>query len=186
MKHAAKSMPRGARIDPSELRALGNPLDFIADDHMRQREICVMTEHLAQGEVPDIAQMEELLAFLDHELCSHIEDEDRDLFGLMQRRCPAEDDIDAILPRLRANHDAALKSAARVRRLIARQLANPVGFSDADRKVLATFADHARRHVIVENAVVLPLARARLGARDLDALRLKMLRRRGLDRLLEE
>ena len=52
--------------------------------------------------------------------------------------------------------------------------------------MLTEFASQTRRHLIVENAIILPIARARLDTDDLDALRLGMLRRRGLDRLMEE
>jgi hemerythrin-like domain-containing protein len=50
---------------------------------------------------------------------------------------------------------------------------------------LARFAGHARRHLILENAIILPFARLRLTRHDLETLRLRMMQRRGLDRLME-
>jgi hemerythrin-like domain-containing protein len=56
--------------------------------------------------------------------------------------------------------------------------------SPEDRALLTRYASHSRRHLVLENAIVLPLARARLTRRDLDRMRLAMLHRRGLDRLI--
>ncbi|NIR60715.1 MAG: hypothetical protein GWO02_15015, partial [Gammaproteobacteria bacterium] len=47
-----------------------------------------------------------------------------------------------------------------------------------DRALLAAFANHARRHLIAENAIIMPLARARLSDDDLRTLRAEMRRRR--------
>jgi hemerythrin-like domain-containing protein len=48
------------------------------------------------------------------------------------------------------------------------------------------FAHHARRHLILENAVILPIARARLTEADLNAMKRHMLERRSLKPTLGE
>lgn len=50
--------------------------------------------------------------------------------------------------------------------------------SPDEAQLIAEYANHARRHLIVENAIIVPLARARLTAGDLDTLRLRMQQRR--------
>jgi len=58
--------------------------------------------------------------------------------------------------------------------------------SGDDCALLTNYANQARRHLILENAIVLPLARVRLTDDDLDTLRLRMMQRRGLDSLMEQ
>ena len=55
--------------------------------------------------------------------------------------------------------------------------------SSSFRQALRDLARVTRRHLILENAVLLPLARVRLTDADLVALRQAMLRRRGLQDL---
>lgn len=184
MTSGAKPMPRGLRAGRQGLRNLGNPLDFIAEDHLRHREICAMIDALALAERPDHAAMDEVLEFLEHEFALHVEEEEQDLHVLMRRKCTAEDAIDITLKRLVVIHQEAAKTVVGVRGSLVRALVGKAGFSALDKKALTQFAAQERRHLIVENAILLPLARARLKTRELDELRMKMLRRRGLDKLL--
>lgn len=50
---------------------------------------------------------------------------------------------------------------------------------------MAVFAHHARRHFTLENAAILPIARARLTAEDLRTMKMHMLERRSVKPTLE-
>jgi hemerythrin-like domain-containing protein len=51
--------------------------------------------------------------------------------------------------------------------------------------MLTSFAGHVRRHLVAENAILLPIARARLTRADLARLSAHMRARRGLTQLSE-
>ncbi len=56
---------------------------------------------------------------------------------------------------------------------------------EAQTSVLTRFASHVRRHLAAENAILLPIARARLTRRDLQNLSRQMRARRGLPPVAE-
>lgn len=177
---------RGGHLGPTDLARLGNPLDFIAEDHLRHRQVCATLDALAAAEVQDLGALDAIRSFLLEEFAPHMADEEEDLFPLMRRRCEPEDEIDETLDRLQGDHRGAVAAAPEVMAAVARALSNRGRMDPDDRATLTAFAASERRHMIVENAIVLPLARARLTPGDLATLRLSMLRRRGLDRVLEE
>ena len=166
-------------LSPSDPSLLANPLDFIADDHLRERTICAMLDRIAAGGDDDQA-LEQVRWFLDLELPLHLQDEEEDLFPLMRRRCEPADAIDAVIDRLRVEHRHAQIDTPQIVGIIDAAIVDAGALSAADRAALSSFAAHARRHLIVENAIILPIARARLTSDDLKSLRLRMLQRRGL------
>jgi iron-sulfur cluster repair protein YtfE (RIC family) len=165
---------------------LGNPLDFIAEDHLRERQICALIDGVANAAHADLADVQNILSFLGEELTMHLEDEEAGLFPMMSDKCHAEDDIDSVIERLRSDHAKMGGAVPQVRQSLERLLSGAPPLAEDQRAMLTEFASETRRHLIVENAIILPIARARLDTDDLDALRLGMLRRRGLDRLMEE
>jgi len=176
---------RGDCLSPTDPALLGNPLDFIAEDHLREREICVRLDRIAAAATPDADEIAGVLSYLAGELPLHLQDEEHDLFPLMRRRCPPEDEIGKIIDRLLADHGHAHAQTPRTLAVLGRLLAESRGPTPGETAQLTDFAKHARAHLIVENAIILPIARARLTARDLEALCRGMLGRRGLDRLME-
>jgi len=166
-------------LQPADLRRLANPLDYIADDHLRERTVCAMLDRIAVGDEDDQA-FEQVRWFLDRELPLHLQDEEEDLFPMMRRRCEPVDEIDAVIERLRAEHRHAQTDTPEIVGIIDDAMVGAGAVSAADRAALSSFAAHARRHLIVENAIILPIARARLTGDDLKNLRLRMLQRRGL------
>jgi hemerythrin-like domain-containing protein len=180
MSRQGSGTARGEHLGPTNPRLLGNPIDFIAEDHMRERAICAMIDKIAAAEQPDRDDCDHVLAFLREELPLHLADEDEDLFPMMRARCEPDDEIDIIIDRLQSDHGHALTDTPDVVALLRRGSELP----DDGRARLTDFATHSRRHIIVENAIILPIARARLSKDDLDIMRLHMLKRRGLDRLL--
>jgi hemerythrin-like domain-containing protein len=103
-----------------------------------------------------------------------------DLFPTLARRSTDEDSIASVLGRIRHDQEQALSLLPSVRGAIANCLDAGADLSSEDREVLARFAAHVRRHLVAENAILLPIARARLTRGDLRRLANHMRLRRGL------
>lgn len=184
MKRQAGITSRSDCLSPTDPVLLGNPLDFIAEDHLRERQICALIDGIAATEHPDIPDIENVLSFLGEELEMHLQDEEAGLFPIMLEKCDAEDDIDSVIGRLREDHARMCEVVPMVRQGLRELLPGGRKLEPGAREMLTAFANDTRRHLIVENAIILPIARARLEIPDLDNLRLGMLQRRGLDKLM--
>ena len=185
MTRRAHDPRRGDGLSPTDLRLLGNPLDFLHEDHLREREICVMLDRIASAESPDPDAAAHAAGFLAEELPLHFADEEEDLFPLLRQRCEPEDDIGRALARLTSDHRHSDDDTPALVGLLRRLAEGGAGLTPEERDGMVRYAAPARRHLVLENAIVLPLARVRLPRNDLDRMRLAMLRRRGLDRLME-
>lgn len=185
MNNQARELKRGGCLSPTNPALLSNPLDFIHEDHLREREICVQLDALASAETPDVDVAACILEFLRNELPLHLEDEEDDLFPLLRRGCEPEDEIGKVIERLASDHQHADEDTPQVIADLELLVSKAGDLTDDMRIRFATFAVHARRHLILENAIILPFARLRLTNRDLETLRLRMMQRRGLDRLME-
>lgn len=176
---------RGDCQSPTDLTLLENPLEFIHEEHLRERQICARIDALAGAEAADLATAAGVAAFLRDELPLHLEDEEQDLFPLLLRRCAPEDEIGKAIERLTSDHRHADKDTPRVIADVECLETGDCQLSPEMRARLVRFAAHARRHLILENAIVLPFARLRLTRGDLQTLRLRMMQRRGLDPVTE-
>lgn len=156
-----------------------SPLDFIVAEHFRQRTLCWTIGRIAEAEERDQECVGAVLRFLREDLEPHVIDEEEDLFPLLRRRAEPEDRIEDVLGRLSREHAAARTDAAAIVAGLSRP--GTGRFSEALRDLLNRFGANERRHLIVENAIVLPLARARLKADDLRSLGRRMAARRGVD-----
>ena len=171
---------RGDCLAPTDFSLLANALDFIHEDHLRQREICAALDRIAHANDPDAGDIACVTGFLTDELPLHLEDEESDLFPLLKRRCTPEDEIGKAIGRVLVDHARAKAGAGRVidvLEMLARGKARPSGDQSA---ALTAHAAAARRYLILENAIILPFARLRLTAQDLETLCLRMRARRGL------
>ena len=169
----------------SDQAPLSSPLDIIAKDHLRERDVCAALDRIATAETPERDSLAACIRFLAQDLPLHLRDEEEDLFPLMRRRCSADDNIEAVIARLCSDHDHATIDTPRLVELLQvlqgeRRSANP-----DEREVVRSYATHARRHLILENAIILPLAKKRLSRDDLETLRIRMLQRRGIDPMKE-
>jgi len=164
---------------------LSDPLEQIASEHLQQREVCNSLDRLAGLERPDPELAAGLLSYFESLLPRHVHDEEDGLFPLLRRRSEPGDDINDTLDRLVGNHSESLKLAVEVRGIV-QAMANDNVLPDAiGVAALVGYAAHERRHLIVENAIVLPLARARLTDDDLAVLRAGMDQRRAEDSVKE-
>jgi hemerythrin-like domain-containing protein len=126
-----------------------------------------------------------VLGFVNEELSAHLQDDAEDLFPLLSRRCTAEDGIGHAIARICTDLEEASRLLPGLRAALARCLDTGSQLSTEDRQVLTRFAGHVRRHLAAENAILMPIARARLTRRDLQMLSSHMRSRRGLATVAE-
>lgn len=182
MNNRGRDLKRGDCLSPTNPALLENPLDFIHEDHLREREICALMDALAASGTPDTDAAARILAFLRNELPLHIADEEEDLFPLLIRRCESEDDINRAIARLSDDHQHAEQDTPLVLDIVDSIISRPGPVPDGEKIILTRYAAQARRHLILENAIILPFARLRLAKDDLEMLGRRMRRRRGLGR----
>lgn len=176
---------RGDGLSPTDLRQIGDPLDFIAADHLRIRAMCGELDRLAGAAHLTADEAAAMLSFLTEELPLLVADEDEDLLPLLMRRSMPEDDMPRLKLRLDQEHTRIVANLPEVIGTFERLAETGGAIDDLLVYRLSDFAGHMRRHLILENAILLPFARLRLTASDLETLTRRMLARRGLDRLME-
>ncbi|MDO9222091.1 MAG: hemerythrin domain-containing protein [Caulobacter sp.] len=176
--------PRQAHdgIEPISPELMATPLDFFFAEHFRHRQLCALIDRLSTTTFFDPGPITAVIDFLRFEAPIHIIDEEEDLFPLLRRRCLAEDEVEGVLGLLSAEHKADGVLGRTVRGYLERCLATRAapGGSLEGRRDLAAFATQERRHLALENAVVLPIARQRLTPEDLSALGRRLAARRGM------
>ncbi len=170
-----------AHRDSSDPDSLGDPLEFIRDDHARQLRMCnlldAFTEKLELEPVMPLASA--LLEYLTGDLPLHTEDEEQDLRPVLEQRCEPEDNLDEVLKQLTREHELNRDLVSfMIEDLEAladgRTLSNPVRLM----MNVKEFSETQRQHVTWEERVLLPLARQRLTADDLAAIGRNMAARR--------
>ena len=183
-----KREPLVLELIPENL--LREPIEYIFADHYRMRQIIATMDRFliegiyAQAPVDDdvIADMAVIEAYLRTELPPHIADEEEDLFPCLQRRSPGDHEMRQILDTLHQEHE---EDFALLPSLIAGHedllAARPVAARELFETSVVRFVETQRRHVIWENNIVLPLARRRLSAEDMEKIGRKMAARRGLE-----
>ncbi len=156
-----------------------DPLAYIAAEHHGQRALCNLMEDLAgaPGFQPGIARA--VLRYLGQDFLRHVRDEENDLFPLLRQRCLPEDEIETVLGRLHAEHKDENWLAGDVESQLMLALDRNVPTIDtALRERLFQHARSLRRHLALENSIILPLARARLTRDDLATMSAAMQARR--------
>ena len=178
--------PNRKYLTAADIARLGDPLDLIKEDHFRLRHVCALLDAVSGLPSKEPGDIDEARQFLSEELAFHIADEETDLFPMLRARCALEDDVGPILDKLMTEHSEVMNSAAACLEILDRQSATENTMQKEDVDVLRGFAAEKRRHLIVENAILIPLAHARLNRKDLLEMLTHMLQRRGFGRLLEE
>ena len=152
----------------------------MAEDHLRERRFCDVLDGLATADSLDRPAASRSLRFLTEELDVHLSDEAEDLFTLLERRCTEEDAIDSAIGRIRADQMEVIRLLPEVCAILRGCLETGADLTADGRATLTRFAGHVRRRLVAENAILLPIARARLTRADLRTLSRAMLSRRGL------
>lgn len=179
---AATTRWKPGSIEPSPPELLKEPLEFLFAEHYRHREMCKILEFLAATPTFDAALIATTDNFLRRDLALHVMDEEEDLFPLLRRRCEPEDDIEDVLVRLSADHamDQQLARAVLGVFAIALERQAPLATLPGAPEALLKLARQEKGHMALENAIVLPIARRRLHATDLEALSIRLAARRGV------
>lgn len=143
-------------------------LDFILYEHLRHREMCEALDRLADAERFDREEVGRLAEFIRSDLSSHVCDEEEVFFPMLRKRCLPEDEIVVALDRMNREHeeDRALSAEVRLVLLAAVTESRPPSSIAGGAEALRRFAKNQRRHMTLENAVLIPLARRRLTAED--------------------
>lgn len=160
---------------------LKTPLAYILADHHRQRELFSLCDELAASNVFDAMLAGTIATFLETEMELHVVDEEEDLFPMLRRRLLPGDDVERIMGLLSGEHAADEALAQEIVRGLRHGIETKAATTDpALCNALLTFADRQRRHLAVENAIIIPLAARRLSKKDTADLGRRMAVRRGI------
>ncbi|MDP3370738.1 MAG: hemerythrin domain-containing protein [Brevundimonas sp.] len=175
-------MSQPPRIEPLPAGLVHEPLNWLFAEHYRHRQLCQLIERVGTATLLLDEEAEEILAFLRHDMPLHVIDEEDDLFPLLRRRCQPADELDAVLGALAAEHRDDLEHARALIAVLQQALIDgqAPGHDLETRRLFTDFALHERRHIALENAVVLPIARLRLTTVDLRSLSTRLAARRGV------
>lgn len=156
---------RGTRAATPSLGPADSPLEALREMHFLQRQICRDMETLAETKTarPELALA--VLTNLCRDLPLHHADEDEGLFPLLRERALEEDEIAPLLTRLSADHAAIATALPPLLDALA-CMADGALPAPEDRTALRALAQIKRRHMTVENAIILPLSQIRLTVAD--------------------
>lgn len=166
---------RGVRpVPPSDA------IEFLLSEHLNHRRMCRALEDLSVAQDFDALRITALVDFIRFDLTLHVIDEEEDVFPLLRRRCLPEDEIEQILDRLAGEHaqDKTLSERARDVLNACLIVRRPPHAIEGGAETLRAFAHHERRHLALENAVIVPLARRRLSMADIEMLGRRFVARR--------
>jgi hemerythrin-like domain-containing protein len=154
-----------------------SPIDYFFAEHHRQRQAAAMLIMIAEGE-RDEAGIERLTEFLETAFAQHIVEEETALFPWLRSVCLPEDDIESLLSRLALEHGQDEEVGDEVLEIL-RTIAGPGSLGAKEKGRLRYFAEHLRRHIALENGVLLPIARARITSETESALVARLIGLRG-------
>jgi hemerythrin-like domain-containing protein len=145
----------------------------IAHAHSVQVQMCDAMERIADGLPDDVDRRlcASVASCLQFDLPLHHHDEETALFPLLRFRAEPADGIAEILDRLASEHSSDTDFASEIAESLEQlgqggRVANP----DMLGYMLRGFFERYRRHVHWENTLVMPVARVRLTAEDLESL----------------
>lgn len=168
------------RDDGARRASPHDPIEFVLSEHLNHRRMCRALERLASSAEFDAARITTLLDFVRFDLTLHVIDEEEDFFPMLRRRCLPEDEVADVLDRLTLEHAEDKVLSVRVRDVLNACLImrKPPSAMEGGAEALRAFALHEMHHLALENAVVVPLARRRFSAEDLEFLSQRLLARR--------
>lgn len=159
------------------------PLKYILSDHFRHRALCQALDQIAEISARDDQLIEAVQRFLGTDFRLHVIDEEEDLFPLIRRRAKPEDEVGSVLRNLSLEHATGRQEASLIDEALTGMMeSGKRGFPALDTAArLRGFAAKERRHLIVENAIIMPMAKSLLSADDLRTLGRRMAARRGIE-----
>jgi hypothetical protein len=162
---APEEPSQGTRPVPPAIGAADCPVEALYEDHFQQRQMASDMEALAGAQSPRPELAQAILPVLSLALPAHRTDEDQSLFPRLRMRAKPEDEIGPVLDRLEGEHVELRVLSETLKPMLVR-LASGAVPEPAECEALRRFAQTKRRHLITENALVLPLARLRLTSGD--------------------
>lgn len=165
----------GVPTDPDggSRRPADDPLVFLAAEHLRQRQHCQALRACLDKPFVPLAERRALSVFLRRDFVIQIDDCRHDLFPLLRLRAQPDDDVERVIGILSADDQGDLVLAAALADALDAPVA-PANLAD----LVGRFTAQRLRHLALENAIVLPIARLRLTAADRQALAAAMSARR--------
>lgn len=168
------------QLRPPSAELLDQPLDYIFADHFRQRCLFSWLRRIAIARKAGRLEADTIVAYLEGDLVDHHADEELDLFPALRRRAGPEDGLVPILERLCADHETARTDLDVVVTSLSRHRTRDwIAVSRKAADAMLAYVANEQRHLSVENAIVLVIARKRLTASDLAAMSRSMKARRG-------
>jgi hemerythrin-like domain-containing protein len=180
--------PNDPRFLPSPIKPASflSPIEFIAAEHDRQLDVCAVLDRLVHNPRHGATrgEIETARDYLRQDLPLHIEDEEKDLFPLLKDCSLVNDNVDEVFALLHREHEVDDRMVQEVLRDLDVLVAGSP-FPDPTMFLRNAFAfrETHRRHLAWENALILPLARQRLGKGERLELGRRMAARRGLGRV---
>lgn len=138
---------------------LATPLEFIFADNFRCRVLCNLLSAIGSGREVGADVVSACQGFLLRDFLVHLADEKQALFPLLIERTGSDDGVLAVVRHERPGFAAINRLAGALER-------RPRGSNNLG-MLLDAFISEERRHIAVENVVLLPLARKRLRPSDL-------------------
>ena len=175
---------RRFRLERIPDNLLRDPVAFLIADHVRQQKICNALDLLAADSMSDgFHETAAAIAdYLSEDFPLHIQDEETDLFESLRVACCFKEDVVSLIDCLTHDHVADLSLAAGIVADL-RKLA--VHGREADvphfARLAGAFSATERRHLDLEEKVLLPLAQHRIPAEELERVGRAMARRRGIE-----
>lgn len=157
------------------------PLDIIAGDLRRARKVCEDLDAISGSETLDPDLTRQALRGLRTDLPRHLRDTTEDLLPLLRRRCPPGDGLARSLARIGNDLDLARDGLPDLCNIVASGLGTGHPPTMPDAVTLACGTRRLRRYLMAGKAILLPLARSLLTARDRQTLCLRLQERRGTD-----
>lgn len=166
MRSKGNSAARGERLTRPDPALLPDPLELLAREHFLHRQFCADLDAFADVGRTEKEPAEQLLHHQSVFLPVHFAMEEAHFFPLLRKRAAPEDDIEKILGKLEAEHAASRTRSEAITAVLARLVVCGSEMTLEERELLRRHTAAERRYVILENAIVLPLARVRLSRGD--------------------
>ena len=138
---------------------LATPLEFIFADNFRCRVLCNLLSVIGSGREVGADIVSACQSFLLRDFLVHLADEKQALFPLLMERTSSDDGVLGVVREGRPGFAVINRLAGALER-------RPRGSGDLS-VLLNGFVSEERRHIAIENVVLLPLARKRLRPSDL-------------------
>jgi hemerythrin-like domain-containing protein len=151
------------------LATAADGIEILASEHAALRAACADLEVIGAAARPEAEAARNVAARLRAVLPRHMAEEEAFLFPLLRERAEPEDEIDRILARLTLEHEEGGAVMRPVLDLLDR-IGDGYASSPEERVAIGAFAAAKLRHISIETAIVLPIARMRLSAADRAAI----------------